>query len=95
MSASNEKQPFESFDGRKASVVDGHTVTATTVTTLKDADEALDFLSNHPQAALIAEEGKAILEDPILYKKLTRKINWTIVPLLACVYFLQFLDKTT
>lgn len=94
MSAGNEKQPFDSLDGRKASVVDGHTV-ATTVTTLKDADEALDFLSNHPHAALIAEEGKAILEDPVLHRKLMRKINWTLVPLLASVYFLQFLDKTT
>ena len=91
----NEKPPFESLDGRKASVVEGTIVTATTVTTLKDADEALDFLSNHPHAALIAEEGKAILEDPVQYKRLIRKINWTIVPLLAAVYFLQYLDKTT
>jgi hypothetical protein len=43
----------------------------------------------------IAVEGNAILEDPIQLKKLVRKIDLTIAPLLAAVYFLQFLDKTT
>jgi len=66
-----------------------------TVLNLKDADEALEFLSNHPRALEIAEEGNAILEDPIQLKKLIRKIDLTIAPLLAAVYFLQFLDKTT
>lgn len=62
---------------------------------LKDADEALAFLSNHPRAAEIALEGQAILEDPVQNKKLLRKIDLTIPPLLAAVYFLQYLDKTT
>ncbi|OCL05979.1 MFS transporter [Glonium stellatum] len=65
------------------------------VPNLQDADEALAFLENHPQAAAIAEAGNAILEDPVQLKKLERKIDWTIAPLLAAVYFLQFLDKTT
>jgi len=65
------------------------------VETLKDADEALSFLENHPRAAEIAAEGNAILEDPKQLKRLVRKIDLTIAPLLACVYFLQFLDKTT
>lgn len=83
--------PFASLDGRKASVISTHVV----VSTLRDADEALTFLENHPRRAEIAEEGAAILEDPVQLKKLVRKIDMTIAPLLAAVYFLQFLDKTT
>jgi ACS family allantoate permease-like MFS transporter len=62
---------------------------------LKDADEALAFLSNHPRAAEVALEGQAILDDPVQNKKLLRKIDLTVPPLLAAVYFLQYLDKTT
>lgn len=63
---------------------------------LNDADEALAFLSNHPLgAAAIAEQGAAILEDEAARKRLLRKIDWTITPLLAGTYFLQFLDKNT
>ena len=89
-----EKQdPFASLDARKQSAagVEG----LVTVTTLKDADEALSFFENHPRAAEIAEEGNAILRDPRRLKRLVRKIDFTIAPLLAAVYFLQFLDKTT
>ncbi len=89
-----EKQdPFASLDGRKQSVNNGEGLI--TVETLKDADEALSFLENHPRADEIAAEGNAILEDPKQLKRLVRKIDLTIAPLLACVYFLQFLDKTT
>ena len=85
--------PFARLDGRKASVVveDG----AITVESLKDADEALFFLENHPRSLEIAEAGSAILDDPGQLKRLVRKIDLTIAPLLAAVYFLQFLDKTT
>lgn len=101
MSLSDEKNvqekvqpdPFGALDGRKSSIVSGHQIT--TVTSLADADEALAFLENHPRAAEIAAEGKAILEDPKALARLRRKIDFTIAPLLACVYFLQFLDKTT
>lgn len=92
--AQHEKQdPFASLDGRKQSVNTGEGLI--TVETLKDADEALSFLENHPHAARIAAEGNAILEDPKQLRRLVRKIDLTIAPLLACVYFLQFLDKTT
>lgn len=83
--------PFVSLDGRKTSVIS----TLVTVSTLRDADEALTFLENHPRRAQIAEEGAAILDDPVQLKRLVRKIDMTIAPLLAAVYFLQFLDKTT
>ena len=97
MSSEQEKgdksDPFGSLDGRKASVaVENGTVT---IKSLEDADEALVFLENHPTSLEIAEAGSAILEDPVQLKKLVRKIDLTIAPLLAAVYFLQFLDKTT
>ena len=85
--------PFASLDGRKQSVKNVEGIIA--VETLKDADEALSFLENHPRAAEVAAEGNAILEDPKQLKRLVRKIDLTIAPLLAGVYFLQFLDKTT
>ena len=88
-----KKDPFAALDGRKASVVSADGVVI--VKSLKDADEALTFLENHPRTVEIAEEGAAILEDPVQLKRLVRKIDLTIAPLLAAVYFLQFLDKTT
>jgi len=90
---SEKKDPFAALDGRKASVLSGDGTVI--VESLKDADEALSFLENHPRAAEIAEEGAAILEDPVQLKRLVRKIDFAIAPLLAAVYFLQFLDKTT
>lgn len=88
-----KSDPFASLDGRKASLAAGHGTV--TVESLEDADEALFFLENHPASLEIAEAGSAILEDPVQLKKLVRKIDLTIAPLLAAVYFLQFLDKTT
>ena len=94
MSLEKKEDPFAALDGRKASGFSGDAPIAT-VLSLKDADEALAFLEDHPRAVEIAEEGNAILEDPVQLKKLVRKIDLTIAPLLAAVYFLQFLDKTT
>ena len=90
-----KQDPFASLDGRKPSVITEDEGAITTVESLKDADEALAFLEKHPRAIEVAEEGGAILEDPVQLKKLVRKIDFTIAPLLAAVYFLQFLDKTT
>lgn len=90
-----QEDPFASLDGRKQSTTVIEAEGLVTVTTLKDADEALSFLENHPHAARIADEGNAILNDPRQLKRLVRKIDFTIAPLLAAVYFLQFLDKTT
>jgi len=84
-------QPFASLDGRRTSIASGEQV----ITSLADADEALTFLENHPRAAEIAQEGNAILDDERQRKRLIRKIDFTIAPLLAIVYFLQYLDKTT
>lgn len=85
------EKPFAGLDGRKSSVADG----TATVADLVNADEALGFLTSHPRAAEIAIEGNALLEDPVRLRKLVRKVDFTIAPLLAAVYFLQFLDKTT
>ena len=85
--------PFASLDGRKASLAAENGIV--TVESLQDADEALSFLENHPRSSEVAEAGSALLEDPAQLKKLVKKIDLTIAPLLAAVYFLQFLDKTT
>jgi ACS family allantoate permease-like MFS transporter len=86
-------QPFANLDGRKTSIGIGshHAIVAT----LADADEALNFLETHPRAAEVALEGNAILEDEQQRRRLVRKIDVAIVPLLAMTYFLQYLDKTT
>jgi ACS family allantoate permease-like MFS transporter len=87
-SLDEKAQPFAALDGRRASVSTGqHQVI--TVGSLADADEALTFLENHPRAAEIAEEGNAILEDERSRRRLVRKIDLTIAPLLAMTYFLQ------
>ncbi|KAL1984338.1 hypothetical protein VTN96DRAFT_9296 [Rasamsonia emersonii] len=89
----SDNNPFAKLDARFLST--GALQGAGNVTNLQDADEALAFLENHPRPAEIAAQGNAILEDPVQLKKLIRKIDFTIAPLLAAVYFLQFLDKTT
>jgi len=91
----DSEKPFGALDGRQPSIATQDGVGPVTVVDLLNADEALAFLTNHPRASEIAIEGTAILEDPIQLKKLVHKIDFTIAPLLAAVYFLQFLDKTT
>lgn len=51
---------------------------------LGDVDAALEYL-NHEDTTLMSE---------IDEKKLVRKIDWMIVPLLWLCYCLQYLDKT-
>lgn len=90
----NEKaNPFASVDARRIS--DTSDISVAPAQTLYDADEALIFLEQHPKANEIAEQGNAMLEDSVRMKKLILKTDLVVVPLLAAVYFLQFLDKTT
>lgn len=70
----------------------GHQTSETT--SLSDKDEAYAFLENNPRRAEIMAEAQALLDDPIEYRRLLRKIDLTIVPLLATASFLNFLDKT-
>lgn len=78
----------------KTTEVEGYIYDVVEITDAEDADEAFGFLDNHPHAAELLEEGRAILEDPQRARQLLRKIDLTIVPLLAGIYFLQYLDKT-
>lgn len=87
------EKPFSNLDGRHTSL--GSNEAVTTVIDLVDADEALAFLTSHPNATEISIQGNAILDDPKRLRKLIWKIDLTIAPLLAAVYFLQYLDKTT
>lgn len=65
------------------------------VVDIRNADEAVAFLEGLANAEQIRQEANAILEDPKALKKLIRKIDLMIAPLIAAVYFLQYLDKTT
>lgn len=51
----------------------------------KDVDEALQFLHAHAATAQLTE---------IDEKKLMRKVDWMIMPLMFAVYYLQYTDKT-
>jgi hypothetical protein len=51
----------------------------------KDGDEALRFLKSHHAV------GELTIEDE---KKLLRKIDWMVMPLMWSCYCLQYLDKT-
>lgn len=51
----------------------------------KDGDKALDFLRTEAEIG----EGEDIDE-----RRLVRKIDWMIVPLMFCCYLLQYLDKS-
>ena len=46
----------------------------------KDADEAFEFLRDHPNADGVTQEAISILADPEKSKKLLRKIDWAILP---------------
>lgn len=52
---------------------------------VSNADAALDFLR---------QEGQVREMTPADEKRLVRKIDWMIVPLMWCCYCLQYLDKT-
>lgn len=93
----NDKKhdPFAALDGRKLTHESSQADGTITVTDLDDTDEALAFLESHPRRAEVEEEGAALLNDPARLRRLIWKIDLTLVPLMASVYFLQFLDKTT
>lgn len=57
----------------------------------KEADEAFEFLKDHPNADSVTQEAIAILADDDKRKKLLRKIDWAILPCMIITYFLQFL----
>lgn len=93
VSVAEDKAPSRGLE-QWLTVTAGHEVVSET-TSLSDKDEAFEFLQNHPRRAELLAEGQAILNDPIKHRKLLRKIDFTIIPLLALTYFLQALDKTT
>lgn len=83
------------FSKRQASAVSNAETLDAALGTLeidtKNADEAFSYLRDHPNADLVRQEALAILNDPERLKKLVRKIDFTIVPCMVAVYFLQFL----
>ncbi|KAK5061191.1 hypothetical protein LTR84_007733 [Exophiala bonariae] len=62
----------------------------TNVGQVEELDEAGIFLREHNfSQAYLAE----LLEDKELNKKIIRRIDWTLMPLLCGTYFLQYIDK--
>lgn len=53
--------------------------------TTKNGDSALEFLRNAHNVGALTPEGE---------RRLLRKIDWMIMPLMWCCYCLQYLDKT-
>jgi len=53
--------------------------------TTKNGDSALEFLKNAHDVGALTPEGE---------RRLLRKIDWMIMPLMWCCYCLQYLDKT-
>ncbi|KAF2727863.1 allantoin permease [Polyplosphaeria fusca] len=60
-------------------------VVASSTPAPQDGDEALDFLKSHHHVGELTPDEE---------KKLVRKIDWMIMPLMWGCYFLQYLDKT-
>ena len=55
-----------------------------TLVTGKDVDEALRFLNDVPVGEMgVVDEGKQM-----------RRVDWTLMPLMFCCYYLQYCDKT-
>jgi hypothetical protein len=52
---------------------------------VKNADAALDFLRYEGEGVMMTAEDE---------KRLVRKIDWMIMPLMWCCYVAQYLDKT-
>lgn len=78
----------------KAIIYDGDDQLKPTLTTdagqIEELDEAGLFLREHNfSQAYLAE----LLEDKDLNKKIIRRIDWTLMPLLCGTYFLQYIDK--
>jgi hypothetical protein len=53
--------------------------------TTTNGDEALKFLKTAHDVGVLTAEGE---------RRLVRKIDWMIMPLMWCCYCLQYLDKT-
>lgn len=92
-SLAEEKAPSQGLEQWLTATTGREVVSDTT--SLSDKDEAFGFLQNNPRREELLAEGQAILDDPVKSKRLLRKIDFTIIPLLALTYFLQALDKTT
>lgn len=73
--------------GKVASVAAGHEVDAGAVPKHADRDDG-------DEALRILAEGEVTTMTPEEEKKLLRKIDWHIMPLLCVVYGLNYLDKT-
>lgn len=79
----DEKKSIERSPTHEASINDVELGESKTLE--HDADKALVFLKTASESGSLTPE---------LERKLVRKIDWQIVPLMWGCYFLQYLDKT-
>ncbi|RDW84312.1 MFS allantoate transporter-like protein [Coleophoma cylindrospora] len=70
-----------------ANVLEGETDLVFKHADKNDADEAMKAFMGH--------EGESLEMTPEMEKKLLRKIDWNLMPMLCVVYGLNYLDKTT
>lgn len=63
------------------------------VSSLSDKDEALLFLGSNPRREELVNDAQALLDDPLQRRKLLRKIDFAIVPLLGLAFLVNLLDK--
>lgn len=81
---STEKKSITMLDSEKRGRLDSVTKLDEALAVLEidlgDADEAVSFLKDHPDADGVTQEAMAILADEQRLKKLMRKIDWMIVP---------------
>ena len=64
---------------------DSDVETGTVHETTKNGDSALELLKNAHDVGVLTPEAE---------RRLLRKIDWMIMPLMSCCYTLQYLDKT-
>lgn len=80
-----------SIDEKTAEVVGSHEVSSTSDTSQKprldDPDQAYNFLANVDASSDAAAQ--------VDLKRLRRKIDWYIVPIMFCCYTMQFIDKVS
>ncbi|BDD63119.1 hypothetical protein MAP00_008059 [Monascus purpureus] len=93
--ATDEKSPVQPMNGNEEAEMD---VEKNPVSTEKDINPSLEKHAHDADEALQAMEalqGEAITIDEETNKRLLKIIDWHLMPIMCCVYGMNYLDKTT
>lgn len=85
--SSSDDAPAACSDPEK---IGGHDAVDQEVTVLRHADR-----NDADEALKVLQDGEVITLTPEDEKRLLRKIDWNLMPMLCLVYGLNYLDKTT